>query len=386
MKFWTLLARVSSARICFLRSSSHKAVRSMASETNGMIEEAVESPMESTSNGGWFDFSGWCKWRPTSVNHLVQAESKMLQFVKTKLERTYIKLASGNELWTIIANRDVPGKTPLVMVHGFGGGIGLWASNLDELSSRRPLYAFDLLGFGRSSRPNFKKVPEEAEEMFVESIEEFRQATNLDKIVLLGHSFGGYLASSYALKYPDRVKNLILVDPWGFPARDPNAENARQIPIWVRALVHILSPFNPLSAVRAAGPWGLNLIKRFRADFKNRFPEVTENDENTVFEYIYHCNAGSPSGESAFKRMTEHIGYSYKPMLLRIGGLRRDVPVTFIYGARTWMDINCGHETQTLLPQNHVEVYSVKGAGHHVYADRPELFHEIVNTVLDNVD
>ena len=72
------------------------------------------------------------------------------------------------------------------------------------MSQKRPLYTFDLLGFGRSSRPKFDQEPELAEETFVESIEEWRKNLNLDKVILLGHSFGGYLASSYALKYPDK--------------------------------------------------------------------------------------------------------------------------------------------------------------------------------------
>ena len=75
---------------------------------------------------------------------------------------------------------------------------------MDALSQKRPLYAFDVLGFGRSSRPKFDSTPDVAEEKFIESIENWRKAVNLDKVILMGHSFGGYLASSYALKYPDK--------------------------------------------------------------------------------------------------------------------------------------------------------------------------------------
>lgn len=41
----------------------------------------------------------------------------------------------------------------------------------------------------------------------------------LNRINLLGHSFGGYLSSQYSLKYPDRVEKLILADPWGMMPR-----------------------------------------------------------------------------------------------------------------------------------------------------------------------
>ena len=52
------------------------------------------------------------------------------------------------------------------------------------------------------------------------------------------------------------MKKLVLVDPWGFPVRDPSGESARRIPLWIRALVRVASAFNPLSVVRAAGPLG----------------------------------------------------------------------------------------------------------------------------------
>lgn len=112
-----------------------------------------------------------------------------------------------------------------------------------------------LLGFGRSSRPDFSNDCVEAEQQMVQSLEEWRKEVNIDKFILLGHSFGGYLATSYTINHPDRVKHLILADPWGFTEKPAKVE----APLWFKVLGFVLYPLtylNPLATVRAAGPWG----------------------------------------------------------------------------------------------------------------------------------
>lgn len=90
----------------------------------------------------------------------------------------------------------------------------------------------------------------------VKAVEEWRKEMKLERFILLGHSMGGFLATSYALSYPERVTHLILADPWGFPEK-PKEYQKKELPLWVRALAFVLQPLNPLWAVRAAGPFGM---------------------------------------------------------------------------------------------------------------------------------
>ena len=136
-----------------------------------------------------------------------------------------------------------------------GGGIALWAANIDALAEKRPLYCFDLIGFGRSSRPKFSADAMETEQEFLESVEKWREKMGLERMILIGHSLGAFVSSAYAINYPSRVQHLILVDPWGFPERPP--ENERYpLPMWAKLAAAVFNPFNPLAVVRAVGPWG----------------------------------------------------------------------------------------------------------------------------------
>ena len=77
----------------------------------------------------------------------------------------------------------------------------------------------------------------------------------LEKFILLGHSFGGYLCASYAIQYPDRIRHLILDDPWGMVART-DEEKESKFPIYITALAAVITKFRPFDGVRMAGPAG----------------------------------------------------------------------------------------------------------------------------------
>lgn len=336
---------------------------------------------ESLSRRNSRSFIRKVKWKPTSRNSLEKAENEMLAAVKRDFEKEFIDLPDGNKIWTLTFNKH-SSKTPLVIVHGFAGGVGIWALNYDHISEERPVYAMDLLGFGKSSRPKFEKKAENSENQFVESIEQWREATGIENMILLGHSFGGFLVTGYALKYPHRIKHLILADPWGF---QDYHDRLRQIPIWARALIRIMTPLNPLSIVRAAGPLGPRLVHA-RKDLGDKFTELSEDDSSPIFDYIYHCNAQKPSGEIGFKNLTVKLGFARYPMLNRIGDLQSGMPLTFVYGKDTWNDIGCGAEAKKVLTDSLVHIHTIEDAGHHIYADQPEKFHTIINSVCESID
>merc|ERR1711976_443228 len=136
----------------------------------------------------------WLRWTPTSAVEAKQAEEALLDQANVKSEGFYVEVGTVNgetcRIWTRKFGDEVPGKVPLVMMHGMGAGLALFVLNYQSLTQDRQVFAIDLPGFGRSSRVNFSQDPAQIESEYVDCLEKWRQNLDLGKINLLGHSFG----------------------------------------------------------------------------------------------------------------------------------------------------------------------------------------------------
>ena len=103
-------------------------------------------------------------------------------------------------------------KTPLILLHGGPGGRSCVFSVLGELATDRPVILYDQLGSGRSDRPNDLALWRT--ERFVEELDAVRSALGLREVHILGHSWGGTLATEYLLtKGQQGVRSVILSSP-----------------------------------------------------------------------------------------------------------------------------------------------------------------------------
>jgi pimeloyl-ACP methyl ester carboxylesterase len=94
---------------------------------------------------------------------------------------------------------------PVLLMHGYGSGIAIYSAMLPGMAAQYggAVYAIDTLGCGLSSRPAADGhwtdlTVRQSEDFFVAGIERWRQAMGFDKVNLVGHSIGGYLAVTYA--------------------------------------------------------------------------------------------------------------------------------------------------------------------------------------------
>jgi pimeloyl-ACP methyl ester carboxylesterase len=87
-----------------------------------------------------------------------------------------------------------------------------WKPVLESLAQSHRVIALDLPGFGNSSKPH----REYTGDFFVSTLHDLFASLGLQEIILVGNSFGAQIAILYALRHPELVAKLILVDSGGF--------------------------------------------------------------------------------------------------------------------------------------------------------------------------
>ncbi|MEU5879978.1 alpha/beta fold hydrolase [Spirillospora sp. NPDC047279] len=102
---------------------------------------------------------------------------------------------------------------PVVLLHGRGGHLETFARNLPALAAAgRQAIAFDLLGHGLTGRPPAARYT--VEELTAHALSVL-ETLGLDRADLVGQSLGGWTAALLALRAPERVRRLVLIEPAG---------------------------------------------------------------------------------------------------------------------------------------------------------------------------
>lgn len=101
---------------------------------------------------------------------------------------------------------------PLVLLHGYMGTLTMWSPNITALSREHRVYAIDVMGQPSKSNPS-EPIRNAAD--FVSWLTATLDALHLDRVFLVGMSFGGWLALNCAVSVPQRVRKLVLLSPGG---------------------------------------------------------------------------------------------------------------------------------------------------------------------------
>jgi pimeloyl-ACP methyl ester carboxylesterase len=102
-------------------------------------------------------------------------------------------------------------KKTLVLIHGLGASAERWSQVIPLFAEQFRVVVPDLIGFGYSDKPLVDYTPA----FFLDFLEKFFVATNIDRPNIVGSSLGGQLSAEYASSHSQNIEKLVLVSPAG---------------------------------------------------------------------------------------------------------------------------------------------------------------------------
>ncbi len=247
---------------------------------------------------------------------------------------------------------------PMLLLHGMRDAALSWDIFSRAMSGEYRVLSLDSRGHGDSDRagPNGYGF-----DNYVADIEALADALDLTDMIIVGHSAGGRYAWNYAVRHPDRVRSLVIVDI------DPDAYN----PQTVR---------DTRASVGEPESWQTQ--DEFLAYFRTR---RVHTPEDALRKQMPAISKRTADGGYAWKADIRIVTEYERPDLWESWG-RISCPVLLVRGRQSAL---LTHETavkmRDALPASRTRLAELEGGGHWFYQDFPEAFEITVRWFLDEL-
>ncbi|MBC3192327.1 alpha/beta fold hydrolase [Pseudonocardia sp. C8] len=254
----------------------------------------------------------------------------------------------------------------VLLVHGLAGSSATWLPVLEPLGRHLHVIAPDLLGHGASDAP---RSGDYSLGGFATDLRDLLVALDVERVTIVGHSFGGGVAMQFAHQFPERTERVVLVSSGGLghdvalPLRAASLPGSGVVlrsaasltPRWMRRTVHRIA--HAVGSAPASDVDGVHAAWESFADHGARGAFVRT-----------ARGALEPSGQRLDGAQRLHL-LSEVPVLLVGGDRDRVIPPEHTLAA---------HDR---LPGSRLEIFH--GAGHFPHAERPSRFAALVREFVD---
>jgi pimeloyl-ACP methyl ester carboxylesterase len=257
------------------------------------------------------------------------------------------------------------GSGPVVLLlHGLGCDHTTWEPVIDSLARRYTVIAPDLLGHGLSDKPR----ADYSVGGYANAMRDLLTVLGIDKVTVIGHSFGGGVAMQFAYQFPERTERMVLVAPGGLGPEVTPAIRAITTPGFHQAMTLLTLP-----GVRHAGMAGLRALAR------TTWKPVRDLDEVAA---IYD-SFKDPHARHAIRHVVRAV-VDWRGQIVTMADrayLTEAMPMCVIWGQDDQViPVKHAANAEQLAPKARVEV--IPNAGHFPHKDHPHRFAKVVHEFI----
>jgi pimeloyl-ACP methyl ester carboxylesterase len=263
----------------------------------------------------------------------------------------------------------IAGSGPaLLLIHGVGDKSTSWEPVHSKLAQRFTVIAPDLLGHGESDKPR----ADYSLAAFANGMRDLLAVLDIDRVTVVGHSFGGGVAMQFAYQYPQLVERLVLVGAGGVEQDVSFALRMAARPMGSEALAMVRLP-GALPVMRVVGRAVQTLLG------STKFGRDAVDTVNLLEGFR------DPAALSAFARTLRSVvdGRGQFVTGLDRSYLMQSVPVQIIWGEDDLIiPVEHARTAHAAMPGSRIEIF--EDSGHMPHHDHPDRFVEVVERFIDS--
>lgn len=214
------------------------------------------------------------------------------------------------------------GADTILFVHGLGHSLLGWSKNIEYLKQYCRCIAIDLPGNGLSSTGDYPY----SMHFFAEALAAFIESLGVGKIYLAGHSMGGQISLTLALRYPGLLKGLILCAPAGFETFNDWEKSLYRNTMYFVDLVS-----NEENSLRKAIHNSFYIMPDSAPAFTQQLVDLMKLQDRKHYRYMIECCINAMLDEPVYDRLPE----IQLPVLTLFGERDNLIPNRFIHPVST---------------------------------------------------
>jgi pimeloyl-ACP methyl ester carboxylesterase len=253
----------------------------------------------------------------------------------------------------------------LLLIHGMAGSSATWQRVMPGLAQRFTVVAPDLLGHGRSDKPE----GDYSLGAFACTLRDLLVALGHERVTVVGQSLGGGVAMQFSYQYPERTERLVLVGSGGLGREVnrllrllslPGSEAVLRLACSARVHEAIESVSNGVARV------GIRPAP-FVAELWRSYASLTDDDARHAFLRTLRAVV-DPRGQAVSAANRLHLAGEV-PTLIVWGDADRIIPVDH------------AHAAHALIPESRLEIF--QGIGHYPHCEAPERFVQVLTDFIE---
>ena len=264
-----------------------------------------------------------------------------------------------------ITYRTAGSGSVLLLIHGMAGSATTWRQVMPGLAQRFTVVAPDLLGHGRSEKPQ----GDYSLGAFACTLRDLLVALGHERATLVGQSLGGGVAMQFSYQYPERTERLVLVGSGGL-GREVN----RLLPLLSlpgsEAVLRLACAAPVRGAIESVGSAAARVGLRpapVLAELWRSYASLANDDARRAFLRTLRAVV-DPRGQAVSASNRLHLAAEV-PTLIVWGDADPIIPVDHAYAA---------HDS---IPGSRLEIF--EGVGHYPHCEAPERFVEVLSEFIE---